>query len=111
MVCREHQFDALTGDEDDEGPPDVVNQRDEIGLIRTITIKVLFSLFGYFSLFICATIIQERSSAKRKQIFLDLQKKAGQKPPLQLLVDMPVRWSSTYVMLHRAETLKDVCYY
>jgi hypothetical protein len=26
----------------------------------------------------------------------------------QLLIDMPVRWSSTYCMLHRAETLKDV---
>jgi len=27
----------------------------------------------------------------------------------QLLMDMKVRWSSTYVMLERAEKLKDVC--
>ena len=26
----------------------------------------------------------------------------------QLILDMPVRWSSTYVMLHRADQLKDV---
>jgi hypothetical protein len=29
--------------------------------------------------------------------------------PKQLLMDMKVRWSSTYVMLERAEKLKDVC--
>jgi hypothetical protein len=26
----------------------------------------------------------------------------------QLIIDMPVRWSSTYGMLHRADQLKDV---
>jgi hypothetical protein len=31
--------------------------------------------------------------------------KLGACQPKQLLMDMPVRWSSTYVMLHRAYTL------
>jgi hypothetical protein len=29
-------------------------------------------------------------------------------PPLQLLLDMKVRWSSTYVMLNRAENRREV---
>jgi hypothetical protein len=58
-------------------------------------------------------IIQERSSAKRKQLFwmIQQQDKPGHLPrqhPLQLVLDMPVRWSSTYLMLDRAEKLKDV---
>lgn len=51
---------------------------------------------------------QARSSAKRKQLFLDIQVKDGRKPR-QLLMDVSTRWSSTYVMLNRAEELKQVC--
>jgi hypothetical protein len=29
--------------------------------------------------------------------------------PLQLLLDMKVQWGSTYVMLHRADSRKEVC--
>ena len=39
-----------------------------------------------------------------------VQSKAGVSRPLQLLLDMRVRWSSTYVMLDRAEKLKNVRY-
>ena len=67
--------------------------------------------------------IQERSSAKRKELFRIVQaEKAAEKAKLgvagkikqvgkrikQLIIDMPVRWSSTYGMLHRADQLKDV---
>jgi hypothetical protein len=52
--------------------------------------------------------IQERSSAKRKQAFKDIQTKSGVSKPKQLLLDFAVRWSSTYVMLVRAETHKTV---
>jgi hypothetical protein len=62
-------------------------ERDEVGIVRAITVK-------------------ERSSAKRKQLFRDIQALDGQKVPLQLLMDMPVRWSSTFIMLERAEHLK-----
>jgi hypothetical protein len=27
----------------------------------------------------------------------------------QLILDIPIQWSSTYGMLHRADQLKDVC--
>ena len=33
------------------------------------------------------------------------------KQPKQLLLDMKVRWGSTYVMLTRAESLRKVCIY
>jgi hypothetical protein len=47
---------------------------------------------------------------KRKELFKTLQMEDIQntKPARQLLIDMRVRWSYTYVMLDRAETLKKV---
>ncbi|KAJ7802628.1 hypothetical protein B0H13DRAFT_2495988 [Mycena leptocephala] len=50
---------------------------------------------------------QERSSAKRKELFRSLQKKAGSKTVLQLILDMIIWWSSTYAMLHRGYTLRE----
>jgi hypothetical protein len=44
--------------------------------------------------------LQERLSAKRKQLFKDIQIKDGVSIPMQLLLDFAVHWSSTYVMLH-----------
>ena len=80
-------------------------QRDEVGLIRSITVKVglLFFLRGLKSIM----FQQARSSAKRKERLLKIQKRSGGNA-LMLLLDMKVRWSSTYVMLKRANTLKDV---
>lgn len=62
---------------------------------------------------------QERSSAKRKAYFQNIQQKDIDKEdeltevpsgrfPKQLLIDMMVRWASTYVMIDRAEGLKIV---
>jgi len=51
---------------------------------------------------------QECSSAKRKELYRTVQTKAGVSHPTQLLIDMKVRWSSTYVMLNRAESNKKV---
>ncbi|KAH7903417.1 ribonuclease H-like domain-containing protein, partial [Hygrophoropsis aurantiaca] len=67
--------------------------RDEVGLVRAICVK-------------------ERSSAKRKELFQQIQVRqtkdhAPSKRPVQLLLDMPIRWSSTCVMLERSEKLKD----
>lgn len=53
-------------------------------------------------------LLQERSSAKRKELYKNVQTKAGLSRPTQLLIDMKVRWSSTFIMLNRAETHKDV---
>jgi len=64
-------------------------KRDEVGLIRAITVK-------------------ERSSSKRKELFRSIQRQANINPPKQLLIDMPVCWSSTYMMLDRAEKHKQL---
>ena len=55
------------------------------------------------------TVAQERSSSKRKEIWKTVQIKANIQRPVQLIIDMKVRWSSTYLMLNRAEQKKDVC--
>ncbi|KAH9159955.1 hypothetical protein EDB89DRAFT_2172978 [Lactarius sanguifluus] len=65
------------------------NGRDVVGLVWAISVKA-------------------HSSAKRKQLFADLQLHANMKPIHQLLVDMPVCWSSTYIMTSRAESMGDV---
>ncbi|KAG6875725.1 hypothetical protein C0992_002681, partial [Termitomyces sp. T32_za158] len=81
------QFDEFSTAEDDEELPELITQRDEIGLVHAIVVK-------------------ERSSAKQKQLFVNFQGKADEHPCL-LLGDMPVQWSSTYVMLNRAEKLQE----
>ena len=55
--------------------------------------------------------VKERSSAKRKELYRTIQMKAGVSSPTQLLIDMKVRWSSTYIMLNRAECNKQVQYH
>jgi hypothetical protein len=69
----------------------IPTDRDEVGLIRAIVVK-------------------ERSSSKRKEMWRTIQLKANISRPVQLLLDMKVRWSSTYVMLDRAERKKEVLY-
>jgi hypothetical protein len=63
--------------------------QDEVGLIRSIVVK-------------------ERSSAKTKEMWHTIQIKADVKQPMQLVLYIKVRWSSTYMMLHHAESLKEV---
>lgn len=73
----------------------IQGDRDEIGLIHLICVK-------------------ERSSAKRKELYKSDQATAGVANPMQLLLDMKVHWSSTYVMINRAEGSKehvDICVY
>ena len=51
---------------------------------------------------------QARSSSQRKELFKGIQARKSVMP-LQLLLNMKVRWGSTYVMLHRADSRKEVC--
>ncbi|KAG6838993.1 hypothetical protein C0991_006762 [Blastosporella zonata] len=54
--------------------------------------------------------LQERSSSQCKALFKEIQLRDGSKSDtLQLLLDMKVCWGSTYVMLNRAERLRQVC--
>lgn len=53
--------------------------------------------------------MQERSSSKRKEMWKTIQLKANSElRPVQLILDMKVRWSSTYFMLDRAEKKREV---
>jgi hypothetical protein len=80
--------------------------RDEVGLVRAICVKVCPSTVD---IDMCSLIrLQERSSSKRKQLFYEIQKARGVLRPVTLLLDMPVRWSSTYVMLNRAYGSREV---
>ncbi|KIJ92703.1 hypothetical protein K443DRAFT_113182 [Laccaria amethystina LaAM-08-1] len=65
----------------------VGRDRDETGLVCTITVK-------------------EHSSSQRKQHFKDIQVHDGVQIPKQLILDMKIRWGSMYAMLNRAEKLK-----
>ncbi|KAI9508249.1 hypothetical protein F5148DRAFT_1275841 [Russula earlei] len=49
------------------------------------------------------------SSAKCKQLFINIQKWGGVKIVHQLLIDMAVCWSSTYVVTSQAEATCPVC--
>jgi hypothetical protein len=53
---------------------------------------------------------QTRSSAKRRALFKEVQERTSTHP-CQLLLDMEVRWSSTYVMLIRAESQRQVGFF
>jgi hypothetical protein len=84
--------------------------RDEVGLMRAIAVKVC----------LCVIIqaiprhefqIQERSSAKRKELFRNIQlRDPNATVSRQLMIDMKVRWGSTYVMIHRGLQSKPVCF-
>lgn len=89
-------------------------QRNEVGLVQAICVKVrvlrpllrLTSNEAFFK--------QEHSSAQRKELFKNIQLHDEDEhivptgTPKQLLMDMKVHWSSMYVMLERAESLKEV---
>lgn len=53
-------------------------------------------------------VAQEPSSSKRKEIWKTVQTKANIQQPVQLIINMKVRWSLTYLMLDWAEQKKDV---
>ena len=52
--------------------------------------------------------IQECSSSKRKEMWKTVQIRANISQPIQLILNMKVRWSSMYFMLDQAERKKEV---
>ena len=55
------------------------------------------------------TTLQEHSSSKRKEMWKTIQIKANSLKVVQLILNMKVRWSSTYLMLDQAEQKNEVC--
>jgi hypothetical protein len=85
----------------------VPTSRDEVGLVRAIVVKVHI-ITSPEKKVSSLTAGQERSSSKRKEMWRTVQVKANNMPAVQLILDMKVRWSSTYFMLDRAERKKNV---
>jgi hypothetical protein len=51
--------------------------------------------------------VQIEKAAEKAKLAVDTAKDFFTRTK-QLILDMPIRWSSTYGMLHRADQLKDV---
>jgi hypothetical protein len=81
----------------------IPTSRDEVGLVRAIAVKVSTTYEFRVVDLMAFSLPQERSSSKRKEMWRMVQTKAGSTKPVQLILDMKVRWSSTYMMLDRAE--------
>ena len=84
----------------------VPTSRDKVGLIRSIVVKVWIIFLGLKVMLL--TAVQERSSLKRKEMWKTIQIKLDSQQVVQLILDMKVWWSSTYLMLDRAKRKKDV---
>ena len=93
--------------EDNHLPEDMGGaERDEIGIVHAICVKVCSSPL----LHACITnmkISKAHSSAQQKEAFKSVQY-PRKEWPLQLLLDMKVRWSSTFMMLTHAESQRQV---
>jgi hypothetical protein len=80
----------------------------EVGLVRAIVVKINMIIYSTRTIMLLIAM-QERSSAKRKKMWRTIQMKANDgAKPVQLILDMKVRWSSTYFMLDCAERKKEV---
>jgi len=90
VISTRSKSKYYNGDPDDEHVPEDLGatEHDEIGIVHAICVKV-------------------HSSAQRKEAFKAIQY-CHRLPPLQLLLDMKVRWSSTFIMLTRAESRRQV---
>jgi hypothetical protein len=53
------------------------------------------------------TVLQIRASAIRRTAFASTQQRLGIRP-YELLRDVETRWSSTYIMIERAQFLREV---
>ena len=80
---------------------------DTVGLVWAICVKVCCSVLPSSA---SNNIIKAHSFAKRKQLFADIQTHREMKPVRQLLIDMPVHWSSTYVITSCVESMSEVCH-
>jgi hypothetical protein len=97
------------GLDENELPEDLgATERDEIGLVRAICVKVRLLFISLAHDRDPRLNMKARSSAQRKEAFKAVQYRR-KIPAVQLLLDMKVRWSSTFIMLTRAESRREVC--
>jgi hypothetical protein len=111
VISSRSKSKYYSGDPGDDIVPEDADtgDRDEIGIIRAICAKVrLVSILVSFN-YLYLLMKQARSSSQRKQLLKSVQERLDIRPR-QLLLDMKVRWSSTYVMLIRAESQRKVSF-
>jgi hypothetical protein len=80
----------------------------EVGLVQAISVKVGLQTLNFLGV-VTQTLLQEHLSAKHKEMFKTIQLHGGENSTLkQLILDMKVQWSSTYMMLHCVYSLQKV---
>lgn len=100
-----HSKSDFVGEQETSSNDYVASGRDVVGLIRAIAVKV-FDKSRFFK-YLSNLYLQVRSSSKRKELFFEVQRLQSNNP-LTLLIDVATRWSSTFLMLLRAENLQSV---
>jgi hypothetical protein len=100
-----HRITVLTIQRHMNQIPQIEMIETKLGWYARYALRYTIFTCDFFTLLNCE---QERSSAKRKELYKTVQVKAAVSPQTQLLLDMKVRWSSTYVMVNRAETSRKV---
>ena len=89
--------------DENELPEDLgAAEHDKIGIIHAICIKVCLFSFNSCDPHLTSTTMKAHSSAQRKAVFKAIQDRCNV-PTVQLLVDMKVQWSLTFIMLTCAE--------
>jgi hypothetical protein len=83
--------------------------RDELGIIRSIAVKVSIQHISCSRMVL--NLLQVKSSSKRKELFLKIQRDRGSSTPRVIPLDMVVHWSSTHRLVDSGIMLKDVCYF
>ena len=78
-------------------------KRDEIGIVCAICVKVCLFSFHSCDPHLTSDTKKAHSSAQHKVAFKAIQNRRNV-PVVRLLMDMKVRWSSTFIMLTHAES-------
>ena len=93
--------------DENELPEDLgAAERDKIGIIRVICVKVCLFSFNSCDPHLTSTTMKAHSSAQHKVPFKAIQDHRNV-PVVQLLVDMKVQWSSTFIMLTCAKLRRE----
>ena len=108
-TCSKAEYYDGSSQDDNELPEDLgATERDEIGIVRAICIKVHHSWFQSHRIHVWLMSMKACSSTQHKEAFRAIQYRCSV-PLVQVLLDMKVWWSSTFVMLSHAESQWEVC--
>ena len=98
-----------SGQDDNKPPEDLgATEHNEIGIVCAICIKDHRSWFQSHRIHIWLMSMKARSSAQHKEAFRAIQYQCSV-PLVQLLLDMKVQWSLTFIMLSHAKLQREVC--